>query len=174
MAEAVYTHLRAMAQAKLARERPGHTLQATALVHEAYMRLGTVAAGAEPGTQFYGAAAEAMRRILIEHARARKAVKRGGNVQRVDWTRTLSCAAEIGTPLDEEEIEALDSALLRLEEMDPRAGEVVRLRYFAGLTLEEVARVLSMSLRSAKRDWEFARAWLLRDLERQTARGGPL
>jgi len=173
LAETVYNQLRAIAQRKLAQERTGHTLQATALVHEAYMRLGLADGGeARPDTRFYGAAAEAMRRILIEHARARKAAKRGGDRERVDWTEAIAGAADLANVIDPAEFEALDGAILRLQEHDPRAAEVVRLRFFAGLGIEEVARALDISPRSVKRDWQYARAWLLRELER-TSKPGP-
>jgi RNA polymerase sigma factor (TIGR02999 family) len=165
LSETVYRHLRAIAQHKLAQERPGHTLQATALVHEAYLRLG----GGEQtppafGARFYWAAAEAMRRILIEHARSKKAVKRGGNAARVNWADAVSGVADLSRVENPEEFEALDRAILRLQEKDARAGDVVRLRFFAGLNLDDVARTLGISARSARRDWEYARAWLLREL----------
>ncbi len=165
LSDTVYGHLRAIAQHKLAQERVGHTLQATALVHEAYMRLNVAGPTPVPlGPQFYWAAAEAMRRILIEHARAKNAIKRGGNVERVDWTESVGGVADLARVGNLEEIEALDGAIVRLQEKDPRAADVVRLRFFAGLTLEEVGDALSISTRSAKRDWEYARAWLLREL----------
>src|SRR5690242_12254717 len=126
LSSTVYDHLRAIAKRKLAHERPGHTLQATALVHEAYMRLDRAGEPpAEFGPRFYCAAAEAMRRILIEHARARNAAKRGGHAGRVDWAEAISGVAEIGSETSAEEFEGLDRAILRLEEKDPRAGEVV-------------------------------------------------
>jgi len=165
LTESVYAHLRAIAQRKLAEERPGHTLQATALVHEAYLRLerGGQSSPAD-GVKFYWAAAEAMRRILIEHARAKKAAKRGGDGKRVDWTEAIAGVADLDALPDPEEFEALDSAILRLQSRDPRAGDVVRLRFFAGLNLDAVATTLGISARSARRDWEYARAWLLREL----------
>lgn len=165
LSETIYSHLRAIAGRKLAEERAGHTLQATALVHEAYMRLDR--AGQSPGAlgeRFYFAAAEAMRRILIEHARARKAAKRGGDGNRLEFTTALGGAADLSLLPDSEELEVLDRAILRLQEHDARAGDVVRLRFFAGLGLEEVARALGITPRSAKREWEYARAWLLREL----------
>jgi RNA polymerase sigma factor (TIGR02999 family) len=165
LSDTIYGHLRAIAQKKLAEERPGHTLQATALVHEAYMRLDRGGRGTpEDASRFYWAAAEAMRRILIEHARAKKAAKRGGNVDRVDWTEAISGVADLANLADGDQYVALDEAILRLQEQDPRAGDVVRLRFFAGLSLDEAAKALSISPRSAKRDWEYARAWLLREL----------
>jgi RNA polymerase sigma factor (TIGR02999 family) len=161
LTEAVYEHLRAIARRKIAEERPGHTLQATALVHEAFMRMSE--AGPRPhGPKFYWAAAEAMRRILIEHARSRKAVKRGGNAARLDWSAVE--VADLSGMENPEDFEALDAAILRLQEKDPRAADVVRLRFYAGLSVDEAAGALSISARSAKRDWEYARAWLLREL----------
>lgn len=165
LSETVYASLKAIAQKKLAEERPDHTLQATALVHEAFMRL-------ERGGQnfpnerarFFWAAAEAMRRILIENARAKKAMKRGGGVVRREWAEAISGVADLRNSDNPEEIEALDGAILRLQEGDSRAGDVVRLRFYGGLTNEEVAEALGISARSAKRDWEYARAWLLREL----------
>lgn len=169
LSETVYAHLRAIAQKKLSEERPGHTLQATALVHEAFVRLER---GGHPDPQagpgFYWAAAQAMRRILIEHARAKHAVKRGGGeAQRVDWSKAVAGAADLAAVPNSDEFETLDRAILRLGEHDARAADVVRLRFFAGLNLGEVARTLEISQRTAKRDWEYARAWLLREL------GGP-
>jgi RNA polymerase sigma factor (TIGR02999 family) len=167
LSETIYAHLRAIAQRKLAEERPGHTLQATALVHEAFMRMEAGVHGGAPigeKAAFYWAAAEAMRRILIEHARARKAAKRGGRVEKLDWTEAISDVADLANVSNPEDFAALDSAILRLQEKDARAGDVVRLRFFAGLSLDEVAGALGISPRSAKRDWEYARAWLLREL----------
>jgi RNA polymerase sigma factor (TIGR02999 family) len=164
LSESVYSHLRAIAQNRLAQERPGHTLQATALVHEAYMRLAAGGGPPRPGPEFYWAAAEAMRRILIEHARARKAAKRGGGAARLDWSGISPNLEGVPNLDDPDEIEGLDASILRLQEKDPRAADVVRLRFYAGLSVEEAARALSISSRSAKRDWEYARAWLLREL----------
>lgn len=170
----VYEHLRAIAQRKLSEERPGHTLQATALVHEVYMKMDPgVAMGPNGRAGFYWAAAEAMRRILIDHAKGKKAIKRGGGAAKLDWTEAISDAADLACLSDPTEFEALDGAILRLQEKDARAGDVVRLRFFAGLTLEEVAEALGISLRSAKRDWEYARAWLLGELGGARASGTP-
>lgn len=153
----VYDELRGIAEARMARERPGHTLQATDLVHEAYVRLSAeLEAGAlQNRAHFFHAAAEAMRRILIDHARRRGRLKRGGGRQRVSIT-SVDLAAEEGTS----EVEMLDEAIRSLEASDPRLGKVVRLRYFAGLSTEETAGVLDVSPRTVKRDWTFARAWL--------------
>lgn len=165
LSESIYNHLRAIAQKKLAQERPGHTLQATALVHEAFMRLDRGGQSpAQMGPDLYWAAAEAMRRILIEHARARGALKRGGEARREDWARTIAEGADLAETAPPGDFESLDAAILRLQEHDPRAADVVRLRFFAGLRIEEVARTLGVSDRSAKRDWEYARAWLLKEL----------
>ena len=154
----VYAELRAAARARLRAERSGHTLQATALVHETYLRL---LAGAYPTwndrQHFFRAAAEAMRRILVEHARRRARVKRGGNPVRVPLTTAEAVAA---SDYDPAEILALDSAIRRLEEQDPTAADIVRLRFFAGLSVEETARMLDLSERTVKRQWAFARAWL--------------
>jgi len=158
----VYQSLKELARQRMSLERPGHTLQATALVHEAYLRL--AGAGARNvrwagRVQFYHAAAEAMRRILIEHARARGRVKRGGGARRVPMN--LLELAEEG---DREEILALDEAVRRLEEHTPDIGAVVRLRFYAGLTVSETADALAMGRRSVDRAWAYARVWLYREL----------
>jgi len=157
----VYRQLRALAASKLRKERPDQTLQATALVHEAYLRLLD-----EQGVRewdgrwhFFGAAAEAMRRILIEHARARGRVKRGGGARRV-FINLLELA-EVG---DREEILALDEAIRRLEEHTPDIAAVVRLRFFAGLTVAEASEALGIGSRSVDRAWAYARVWLYREL----------
>jgi RNA polymerase sigma factor (TIGR02999 family) len=153
---AVYQELRQLAAQKLSQEKPGQTLQATALVHEAYLRL----AGAEDRTwkgrtHFFAAAAEAMRRILIENARRKHRLKRGGNRQRVDVDE-----AEIVIEGPSEDLLALDEALSRLAEIDGAKADLVKLRYFAGLTLEQAAELLELSPTTAKRHWTYARAWL--------------
>jgi RNA polymerase sigma factor (TIGR02999 family) len=161
----VYEELRRLAAQKVAGERVGHTLQATALVHEAYMRLVGGAPGERPAQRwenrrhFFGAAAEAMRRILVEAARRRESQKRGGGRIRHDLD-----AVEIAAPQPDEDVLALDEALARLSEQDPAAAEVVKLRYFAGLTLPECAQVLAISPRTADRLWAYAKAWLLDQL----------
>jgi RNA polymerase sigma-70 factor (ECF subfamily) len=161
LTEKVYEQLRAIARAKLAQQPAGHTLQATALVHEAFLKLREHSSiiSAEPG-RFFHAAAQAMRQILIDHARARGRVKRGGGVR-----REFADVAELADENDPEEILALDEAISRLEQVEPRAAEVVKLRFFAGLTVEETAAVLEMSERTVKREWQYARAWLFRALE---------
>lgn len=152
----VYDELRAMARARLAREKPGQTLQTTALVHEAYLRL---VAGEESSfrhrSHFFRAAAEAMRRILIERARARSRLKRGGAARRVGFNENLATVEP--TP---EEVLALDAALDRLERQDPTMALVVKLRYYARLTVDETAAALERSARSVNRLWTAARAWL--------------
>lgn len=159
----VYEELRQLAAAKMARERPGQTLQPTALVHEAWLRL----VGQETPAQFrsrahfFGAAAEAMRRILIENARRKRAVRHGGDQQRTDL-EGLDLAAEPPA----EELLALDEALARLTAQDQPKAELVKLRYFVGLTLEESAEILGISLATAKRQWTFARAWLHAEIKR--------
>jgi RNA polymerase sigma factor (TIGR02999 family) len=157
----VYDQLRAIAQAKLAAQGPGHTLQATALVHEVFLKFRehpTLWAG-EPG-RFFQVAAQAMRQVLVDHARARGRVKRGGGIR-----REFADVAELADGQNAEEIMALDEAISRLEVAEPQAAQVVKLRFFAGLTVEETATALAISERTVKRDWQFARAWLFRALE---------
>ncbi len=156
----VYEELRQLARARLRHERPGQTLQPTALVHEAYLRLVKgEGEGWEGRRHFFAAAAEAMRRILIERARGKAAEKRGGSLQRV----TLS--EEVANPDTEPElIIALDEALTRLEGEDREMAQVVKLRYYAGLSVEETAQSLEISPRTVNRHWTGARAWLLREL----------
>jgi RNA polymerase sigma factor (TIGR02999 family) len=155
----VYNELRNLAAARLAQEKPGQTLQATALVHEAYLRLvgKEGAANFNSRGHFFCAAAQAMRRILVEQARRKHTKKRGQNPQRVDFDE--QCVL----PGDDDEAErllAIDDALKVFEAEHPRKAQLVKLRYFAGMSLEEAATVLGVSLATAKRDWAFARAWL--------------
>lgn len=150
----VYDELRGLAAAKMANERPGHTLDATALVHEAYARL-TGGQSFESRSHFLRAAARAMRRILVDHARARNAAKRGGQARRVELDPNHPAIA----PTDAK-LEALDEALGRLAVEYPSQAELVELRYFAGLTLDECAQALGVSSRTADTWWAFARAWL--------------
>jgi RNA polymerase sigma factor (TIGR02999 family) len=160
--EAVYEELRRLASARLARESPGPTLQATALVHEAYLRLfGKEGVSFENRAHFFGAAAEAMRRILVERARRRGSLKRGGDRQRVDLDE--SGLAVLPPPV---ELLAVDEALCRLESEDPAKAELVKLRYFAGLEIAEAARILGISRATADRHWAFARAWLYREIRK--------
>jgi RNA polymerase sigma factor (TIGR02999 family) len=157
---ALYEELRTLARMQLASERRDHTLQATALVHEAWLRIAR-AGGAENGSprEVLAAAALAMRRVLIDHARARVQIKRGGHA------RPLSLdAVELATSGSFAGILAVDEAIVRLREADPTAAEVVRLRFYVGLSMEEVAKALGMSERSVFREWSYARAWLFKRL----------
>jgi RNA polymerase sigma factor (TIGR02999 family) len=158
----VYDELRKLAAQKMAQENPGQTLQATALVHEAYLRLvgGEKAKLWDGRGHFYAAAAEAMRRILVDSARRRQSVKRGGGRQRESLDEALLAAPD--APVD---LLALDEALSRLETDDPRAAGLVKLRYFAGLTIREAADALGVSPRTADDIWAYARAWLFRALQ---------
>ena len=161
----VYDQLRAIAQTRMNEERAGHTLQATALVHEAYVRLvGDADAAWANRSHFYTAAVQAMRRILIDHARRRGAVKRGG-----DWRRATLNVASLALDENLDSFLALDDAMLRLEEQDAKAAEVVRLRFYAGLSIEDTAYILDVSPRTVKREWTYARTWLLHHLEREQA-----
>jgi RNA polymerase sigma factor (TIGR02999 family) len=156
----VYGQLRAIAARHMAKERESHTLSATALVHEAYIRLvGREPPAYETKGRFFTAAAESMRRILIDHARKRKSKKRGGARRCLPLDAVTLAARD-----DPAEILSLDEALLRLEEMDRRAAEVVKLRFFAGLSETEAADALGLTYRTVRRDWRFARAWLEREL----------
>ena len=159
----VYDELRSLAAEKMARETPGQTLQPTALVHEAWLRL---AGGEVPQfanrAHFFAAAAEAMRRILIETARRKKAARHGGGQQRVDF-EVLNLAA----PTKDDELLAVDNALDEFALRDPQKAELVKLRYFVGLSLDETAEILGISVPTAKRWWTFARAWLYEALSRK-------
>lgn len=161
----VYGELRKLAAQQLEHERPGQTLQATALVHEAYVRL----IGGEPApagwsgrNHFLAAAAEAMRRILIESARRKKTEKRGGGLARVELDNVDLAAEPGGAAL--EDVLALDEALGRLAQEDPLKAELVKLRYFAGLSVEEAASTLGISRATAARHWDYARSWLYDEL----------
>jgi RNA polymerase sigma factor (TIGR02999 family) len=160
----VYQELRRLAAHKMSQEAPGHTLQPTALVHEAWLQLG---ADQQPRWQsrahFFGAAAEAMRRILVDRAREKKALKRGGDLKRVDLD-----GVELASPVPDDELLAVDEALDRLATVDTRAAEMVKLCFFVGLTQQEAARELGVSLSTAERIWGFARAWLLREVRKRT------
>lgn len=153
----VYQELRRLAAQKLHHERPDHSLQATDLVHEAYCRL------VNPDDDklwdgrghFFAAAAEAMRRILIENARRKKAIRHGGGVQKISLT-----AAQIQADMKDDELLALDEALIRLEVSDEEKAKLVKLRYFAGLTIPQAAESLGISVTTANRHWSYARAWL--------------
>jgi RNA polymerase sigma factor (TIGR02999 family) len=162
--ELIYDQLRAIAQRRMAADRPGHTLQATALVNEAYLRLLGKSGAAWAGRgHFFRAAAQAMRQILIDHARAHKADKRGGGRAAL----SISNVADLATTADPAGFLALDEAILRLEKVDALAASVVRLRFYAGLRAAEVADALGASERTVRREWAFARGWLRDALERE-------
>jgi RNA polymerase sigma factor (TIGR02999 family) len=158
----VYGRLRALAAHKMANEAPGQTLQPTALVHEAWLRL---AGGRDlpcaNRAYFFAAAGEAMRRILVENARRRKRLKRGGNLERVDLE-----GVELAAPLPDDELLELHDALERFAECEPRAAELVKLLYFVGLTQEQAAQELGVSVSTVERNWAFARAWLFREIHK--------
>jgi RNA polymerase sigma factor (TIGR02999 family) len=159
----VYSELRRIAARHLKRERPGHSLQPTALVHEAYLRLVDAAnVDWHERAQFFGLAARLMRQILVDHARTRDAAKRGGGTPKV----SLEEAPEPHRGPDIDLI-ALDEALGQLAALDPQQGRVVELRYFGGLTIEETAEVIGVSPATVKRDWTMAKAWLRRELGRK-------
>lgn len=165
----VYDELRAIAHARLRGERAGVTLQSTELVHEAYMRLRPRegAPAWESRAQFFAAAAEAMRRILVDRARARGRVKRGGDAAGRPAPKLSLDLAEVAALADDDDPEtvlALDRAIERLGEQDARVAEIVRLRFYAGLSVDEVAEALETSSRTVLRDWAFARGWLYREL----------
>jgi RNA polymerase sigma factor (TIGR02999 family) len=159
----VYDELRKLAAARMAAEVPGHTLDATALVHEAYLRLvgGADRPGWDGRGHFFAAAAEAMRRILVESARRKETLKRGGGRDRAELD-----LARLADPERPDEVLAVDEALAALATADPQAAELVKLRYFVGLPVPEAAKVLNLSTRSAERLWAYARAWLRRAIER--------
>ena len=161
----VYAELRHLAAAKLAREAPGQTLQATALVHEAWLRLAREEQRQWQGrTHFFAAAAESMRRILIDNARRKRAIRHGGDLARVSIDDST---AQIAAPVEnEDEMLAVHEAVDRLAAHDARKAELVKLRYFVGLTIEQAAEVLGISEPTAKRDWAYARAWLFREIGR--------
>ena len=161
LATILYNELRLLAGHYLRQERPSHTLQPTALVHELYLRL---FGSSEPvawqnRAHFFAVAAQTLRRILVDHARAHRAEKRGGEHVKVSLT-----AAEGWAQSRDEDVLAVEEALQQLAKLQPRAGQVVELRFFAGLTEEEIAEVLGVSAITVKRDWKFARAWLLSTL----------
>ena len=160
----VYHELRRLAAAYMRRERPGQTLQATALVHEAYIRLANAGAPWTDKRHFIGIAARSMRQILIERARARGAQKRWAGLNRVSLSDSLAIAAD-----PESMLPALDEALTRLEKIDPEQARIVELRFFAGFSIEEAAEAMDMSPATLKRRWSLARAWLHRELSERTA-----
>jgi RNA polymerase sigma factor (TIGR02999 family) len=164
----VYAELRQLAAQKLAHEKPGQTLQATALVHEAYLRLVDVNEAQQWNSRghFFAAAAEAMRRILVESARGKAREKRGGDWRRVDFEKL-----DVMTSVSPDQLVALDDALARLAVLDPLAGELVKLRYFAGLALDQAAVAAGISTATAYRHWAYARAWLSGELLGESQNG---
>jgi len=165
----VYAELRRQARIALRREGEGHTLQPTALVHEAWLRLGDQHdARWESRTQFFAIAAQTMRRVLLDHARTRHALKRGGGAVQVtlgDADANVGARAAESVPLDAVDVIALDDALKRLAELDPQKARLVDLRYFAGLSIPEAAEVLGVSTATVGREWAIARMWLRRELD---------
>jgi RNA polymerase sigma factor (TIGR02999 family) len=159
----VYEELRRLAAAKMASEAPGQTLQATALVHEAWLRLTSDEKRKwNDRTHFFAAAAEAMRRILVDNARRKQAQRRGGTPQRTDMPEIACAVAE-----NEEQILAVNEALEKFAAQDQQKAELVKLRYFVGMTIEEAAEVLGISSGTAKRHWAYARAWLAQEIGAQ-------
>jgi RNA polymerase sigma factor (TIGR02999 family) len=155
----VYDELRRLARGYMSRETPGHTLQPTALVHEAYLKLiDQTRVDWKGRTHFYAVGAKVMRRLLVDHARERGALKRGAGWQNVSFSEALDPLG--GEVLDREQLLDLDSALEQLAEIDEREARVVTLRFFGGLTVEQVAEVLGMSKRTVENDWRHAQAWL--------------
>jgi RNA polymerase sigma factor (TIGR02999 family) len=160
----VYGELRRLARHYVRRERPDHTLQATALVHEAYMRLVDQRGVTwQNRAHFFGVAAQLMRRILVDYARRHRAAKRGGSFVQVSLNDALALPEEQG-----EDVLALDDALERLAAIDPRQARVVELRLFSGLTVEEAAEVLDVSAATVKREWTMAKAWLSREIQSES------
>ena len=158
----MYDELRQLAASKLAREAPGQTLQPTALVHEAWLRLARGDAHTWQGRMhFFATAAEAMRHILIDRARYKRAVRHGGGQQRVGLDNL-----DIAAPAEDDELLAVHEALDRLAAVDPQKAELVKLKYFVGLTTQQAAEVLGLSEPTAKRHWAYARAWLYREIRR--------
>jgi RNA polymerase sigma factor (TIGR02999 family) len=159
----VYNELRRLAAVQLAHESAAQTLQPTALVHEAWLRLGDAAQGDwQSRRHFFGAAAQAMRQILVERARRRRAVKHGGELHRADSAEIDLASYEA----DSDSVVAVSAALDRFATVDPEKAELVRLRYFVGLTIEDAAATMNISIATAKRHWAFARAWLAREMKR--------
>ncbi len=158
----VYQELRQIAAQKMAREVPGQTLQATALVHEAWMRVGGEGQSWESRAHFFGAAAEAMRRILIDRARSKRVDRHGGGLERIDIDDV-----EIAAEAPDDELLEVHDALDKFAANHPEKAELVKLRYFAGLTIDEAAGVLGISAPTAKRHWAYACAWLLKEISRR-------
>lgn len=167
LAPVVYEELRRLARRQLARERAGHTLQATALAHEAYLRLvDQTRVEWQSRAHFFAVAAQAIRRILLDHARARDRIRRGGGAPRVSLDEALDVPAVVSAAAGDsvDDFIALDSALTRLAASDSIRAQVVELRFFGGLTHDEIAAVMGLSLSTVERHWRFARAWLFREL----------
>jgi RNA polymerase sigma factor (TIGR02999 family) len=162
LSETIFRELHAMARQRLAAQRAGHTLQPTALVNEAWLKLRGHFQMDKPSPAFFKTAADAMRQILIDHARGKKRLKRGGGAQRDD--RDIGEVADNSDPADFDQILSLNEALSRLEQLDAQSAEVVKLRFFCGLSVEETAEALGISDRTVKREWQFARAWLAKEL----------
>lgn len=163
----VYDEIRRIAHRYVQREREGQTLQTTALVNEAYLRLaGSADIAWQNRSHFYAVTAQVMRRILIDHARRRQYIKHGGDVQRVSFDAAISEAGLMSQPRAAELL-ALDEALDELAKLDPRKSRVVELRYFGGLSLEETAKTLDISLMTVRRDWRAAKAWLYQAVNRE-------
>ena len=176
----LYEELRRLAERHLRRERSDHTVQSTALVHEAFLRLVTQqSVDWQSRAHFFGLASKLMRRVLVDHARARLAHKRGGgaNLLSLDQLLEPSDTDEAGGPVPtalqhvdghtQEEIAAIDAALMRLEQIDPRQAQIVEMRYFGGLTVEQTADAIDISEATVKREWTLARAWLRRELDKE-------
>lgn len=161
----VYDDLRRLAARKMVREQPGQTLQPTALVHEAWLRLSQQATSWENRRHFFSAAAEAMRRILIDRARRRLREKHGGKLQRIQLDNLDQLDVANGT--DDQVLLLLDEALRKLNDVDPVGAELIRLRFFAGLPNVDAAELLGLAERTAKRTWAYARAWLYAEMQRQ-------
>jgi RNA polymerase sigma factor (TIGR02999 family) len=158
----VYQELRRLAASKMAREAPGQTLEPTALVHEAWLRLVGGNGQRFPNRSYFlAAAAKAMRRLLVENARRKKRLRHGGNLQRVDMEKV-----DLPAPLPDDDLLALDEALTKLAGFEPRAAELVKLCFFVGLTQPQAAAKLGVSLSTVERTWAFARAWLFREIQR--------
>ncbi len=162
----VYGELRKLAAQKLAHEKPGQTLQATALVHEAYLRLvdGAASQGWDHRGHFFSAAAEAMRRILVEGARRKHSIKHGGNLVRHELGE-----ADLPAPDASKQLLELDAALAKLAQKDARKAELVKLRFFSGLTVRQAAEILDIAPSTADRDWAYAKAWLFREISNSGA-----
>ncbi len=160
----VYEELRRIAASRLRRERPDHTLQTTALVHEAYIKLAVQRnAKWQNRAQFFGVAAQVMRRVLVDYARAQQRVRRGGRQQKVSLEDVLLVSAD-----RTDELLAVNESLTKLQELDPRQARIVELRYFGGLTIEEIAEVVGVSTKTVTRELKVAKAWLYGDLKRNS------